>query len=185
MSDKQQSGSFSLHNDTVDELLAHFGIETFVAYAIITRFEQLREFPSYEIIEALTYLRPHHIDMALENLHEWGLITDEDVVANIESRLAERARRNTPRHGPSKPNRRMLAVGARDGWNCHYCGVALTSKLNEPNSANTDHKVPRSKGGSDDLDNLVLACARCNTRKHARYTYDEFLALVCSECSEP
>jgi len=49
----------------------------------------------------------------------------------------------------------------RDGRVCHYCGKALPLK----SSACLDHVVPRSKGGSDDPDNLVVACKRCNTQK--------------------
>lgn len=34
--------------------------------------------------------------------------------------------------------------------------------------AHRDHIEPSSKGGSDDLDNLVLACDECNGQKKAR-----------------
>jgi 5-methylcytosine-specific restriction endonuclease McrA len=37
-----------------------------------------------------------------------------------------------------------------------------------------DHQIPTSRGGTDDLDNLVLACARCNARKNNK-TADEYL----------
>ncbi len=43
------------------------------------------------------------------------------------------------------------------GWKCEYCGAAL----NEHN-ASIDHKVPRSKGGTDRRDNLAAACRQCN-----------------------
>lgn len=33
---------------------------------------------------------------------------------------------------------------------------------------NTDHIVPRSLGGNDDLDNLQIACHRCNQKKGNR-----------------
>lgn len=39
-----------------------------------------------------------------------------------------------------------------------------------------DHMVPRSKGGADHLDNLVLACTQCNQQKKAR-SYEEFVNL--------
>lgn len=42
---------------------------------------------------------------------------------------------------------------------CEFCGV------HEDNAGATltiDHFQPRSKGGSDDLDNLVYACPSCN-----------------------
>lgn len=41
--------------------------------------------------------------------------------------------------------------------NCWYCGVSDPSTV--------DHVHPIVKGGSDDLDNLVLACKSCNSSK--------------------
>ena len=43
---------------------------------------------------------------------------------------------------------------------CFYCGVKLKRRF-----ATVDHVVPRSKGGSEQRQNLVLACRRCNERK--------------------
>ncbi len=40
---------------------------------------------------------------------------------------------------------------------CWYCGCFEISTV--------DHVVPKSKGGSDDLDNLVLCCKSCNSKK--------------------
>jgi len=48
-------------------------------------------------------------------------------------------------------------VLARDRFRCHWCGRRATT---------VDHLVPRALGGSDyDLDNLVAACADCNSRR--------------------
>ncbi|MGI9142010.1 MAG: HNH endonuclease, partial [Fluviibacter sp.] len=52
------------------------------------------------------------------------------------------------------------AVLARDNHICAYC---LSDQANT-----VDHVVPRSKGGTDDLDNLVAACMSCNSSKQAR-----------------
>lgn len=43
--------------------------------------------------------------------------------------------------------------------------------------AETDHKTPRCLGGGDQLENLVLACGPCNSRKGKR-PYAEFMALT-------
>ncbi|TBR56857.1 hypothetical protein B4U84_27955 [Westiellopsis prolifica IICB1] len=43
---------------------------------------------------------------------------------------------------------------------CAYCGSNLKVTL--------DHFIPLSKGGPDCIGNLVPACSRCNTSKHAR-----------------
>ncbi|MCX7703075.1 MAG: HNH endonuclease [Planctomycetota bacterium] len=49
---------------------------------------------------------------------------------------------------------------ARDGCTCQYCGRRLP-----PSRLTIDHIIPRSRGGSDDWDNLVVACIDCNIRK--------------------
>lgn len=54
----------------------------------------------------------------------------------------------------------------RDGDGCHYCGRAFgEEKLNR---RTLDHKIPRSAGGNNNEDNLVLACARCNVLKGSK-----------------
>jgi len=40
-----------------------------------------------------------------------------------------------------------------------------------------DHKIPTNKGGTDDVENLVVACRRCNIIKKDR-TYNEFKRLM-------
>lgn len=50
-------------------------------------------------------------------------------------------------------------IRRRDGGRCRYCGT-LGSCL--------DHVFPHSKGGADTMENLVLACERCNTLVGAR-----------------
>ena len=44
---------------------------------------------------------------------------------------------------------------------CGYCGAQNTR-------LEVDHIVPRSKGGSNDPDNLQVLCARCNRGKSNR-----------------
>ncbi len=41
---------------------------------------------------------------------------------------------------------------------CQWCGESFT----KANPATTNHVVPRSKGGSDNWNNLVLSCHTCN-----------------------
>lgn len=43
---------------------------------------------------------------------------------------------------------------------CSYCNRRLTKK-----SATLDHRIPLSQGGTDDWENLVLSCWRCNECK--------------------
>lgn len=56
-----------------------------------------------------------------------------------------------------------FAVLRRDGFRCAYCGRG------EPEGVrlHIDHIVPVARGGRNDLDNLVTACADCNLGKSA------------------
>jgi 5-methylcytosine-specific restriction endonuclease McrA len=54
-------------------------------------------------------------------------------------------------------------IAARDSHRCIYCGATAEESGSH---LHLDHVVPRSAGGSDTADNLVLACRACNcTRK--------------------
>lgn len=54
---------------------------------------------------------------------------------------------------------------------CLHCNAHLTVSLDgEPISrATIEHIVPRGAGGTDALENLGLACARCNQGKGSRH----------------
>ncbi|MCT2898505.1 HNH endonuclease [Lentilactobacillus buchneri] len=49
-------------------------------------------------------------------------------------------------------------VFQRDDYTCRYCGK-------RGGLLEADHVIPFSKGGSDDISNLVTACRRCNRQK--------------------
>lgn len=46
---------------------------------------------------------------------------------------------------------------------CEYC---LSPADFSPGPFSIEHIVPKTKGGSDDLDNLAFACQGCNGRKY-------------------
>ena len=54
------------------------------------------------------------------------------------------------------------AVAERAGFCCEYCLSQLKFSVD---SLSVEHIVPRSRGGRDDLENLGLACQRCNNHK--------------------
>lgn len=98
-------------------------------------------------------------------------------------------------------------IANRDGgWYCHYCKKPIipagtlkddpryykletsvdewgnvhsqhTPIGNYQSASAVDHKQPVSKGGSNELDNLVLTCWFCNSQKGDK-TYDEYLAWL-------
>ena len=50
--------------------------------------------------------------------------------------------------------------------NCTICGVGLDYEYSRrPNSAEVDHVIPYSKGGTDTLGNTTVICRWCNQRK--------------------
>jgi hypothetical protein len=53
---------------------------------------------------------------------------------------------------------------------CFYCGQLLRD-------FHIDHKIPVSRGGSNDISNIVISCALCNRRKYTK-TAEEFIALI-------
>lgn len=53
-------------------------------------------------------------------------------------------------------------VFKRDGFTCQYCGRKTPEVVLE-----VDHIIPKSKGGGDELENLVTSCWECNRGKGA------------------
>lgn len=84
-------------------------------------------------------------------------------------RLGRALGRFRARRGAARAARRNRATGTR----CAYCGVAFEGS--GARSRTVDHRLPRSRGGTDGLANLVFACRACNQRKADR-PEPEFLA---------
>lgn len=64
---------------------------------------------------------------------------------------------------PTAAERRLAVAKLQGGFFCYYCQDARDADIKA--SLIVEHIVPRCRGGSDDLRNLVLACNSCNTRK--------------------
>ncbi len=56
---------------------------------------------------------------------------------------------------------------------CIHCQrkLALRADGTPLNGATLEHIVPKNHGGSDELDNLAIACARCNSEKGLRHDH--------------
>lgn len=61
----------------------------------------------------------------------------------------------------------------RDGGVCQYTGRKLPRK-----QLNIDHVIPRTKGGKDTWENLVLSDAELNRRKGNRFNHEIGLKLI-------
>ena len=58
-------------------------------------------------------------------------------------------------------------VFQRDGFTCQYCGGKPPEVVLE-----VDHIMPRSKNGSDDMENLITSCFDCNRGKRDKNLTD-------------
>ncbi len=67
----------------------------------------------------------------------------------------------TPRISQALRNR--VAVAAR-----HRCGYCLTAERVVGRLLEIDHILPEAQGGTNDEDNLWLACPMCNSHKSDR-----------------
>lgn len=62
------------------------------------------------------------------------------------------------RTAKEKPTK--AAIYRRDNHTCQYCGSTRNLTI--------DHVIPRCRGGSDQWENLTIACNTCNTRKGSK-----------------
>ena len=71
----------------------------------------------------------------------------------------------------AKPGQKMRhMVIARDGKRCRYCGVVVyegrrKKSLGKKTMLVIDHVYPRNRGGTNNINNLVVACKACDDRK--------------------
>jgi 5-methylcytosine-specific restriction endonuclease McrA len=66
---------------------------------------------------------------------------------------------------PSLTSQQKQAVAQRAAYCCEYCRCQAKYA---PDPFSIEHIVPRSKGGTDNLYNLALACQGCNNRKYVQ-----------------
>lgn len=101
-----------------------------------------------------------------------------DRVRELKRADYEKNREDYMRRARERRARKALAIGthteaefralvAAYGGRCAYCGAS--GKMTR------DHKTPLYRGGSDDISNILPACAPCNARKGTR-TREEFVA---------
>ncbi len=120
--------------------------------------EDLSQYP--ELIELLGPYREHFIGWAgLSRVHHEGNIREE-VKEFLELPWMKRAFFK----GWIELRKKIIN---RDGRVCYYCGRT-------PIKIEIDHKLPISRGGTNDENNLVVSCQKCNRSKRNK-TVKEFL----------
>lgn len=115
---------------------------------------------------------------AIRLLADHGLSIDEIIQVALAMESAPQRAGKSKAAGPKyrRPNHAewtpvRLAVLERDGEVCAYC-----SSLNGP--FEVDHVIPWTRGGSHEMDNLVVACRPCNRSKKDK-TPEEWKGRTC------
>ena len=71
--------------------------------------------------------------------------------------------------GNGRMARKLKTLMLRDDGLCRHCGgpVRIINDYynTSPDRATADHTIPQSKGGTDRIDNLLLACYPCNNAR--------------------
>jgi hypothetical protein len=95
-----------------------------------------------------------------------------------------------PRGEMMQPKRIPMAaerirLGAESGWKCFYCNKN-GSEIDGPDGRpwHVDHAYPLSRGGDDEKDNHVLACATCNLAKKTKTAMEYFRHKRTSEAPD-
>ena len=114
---------------------------------------------------------------------------------NKENTLRKSIEKKEPRYTRANPKSWMeivrLLADRYGGWDCYYCGRALApvgdpgyrvedyfevhyfadtgvvcaSEIDHP-MPEVEHLTPKSRGGSNYISNLALACSSCNNQKN-------------------
>ena len=73
-----------------------------------------------------------------------------------------RKRHAQGKHSPAE----VVEQYKRQHGKCYYCNCKLG------NAYHVDHVIPLSRGGSNGIDNIVIACPSCNMHKHDKLPHE-------------
>ena len=125
--------------------------------------------PGYDIRYAASHPEYHQRHLALgrkwyqanasnkaEYNRQWAKANPERIKSHWATRRARKLQIRCE-------NISRLFVIERDNSTCYLCGDLCPSE-----QIHIDHVIPLKRGGSHTYDNVRVACARCNHRKHTR-----------------
>jgi 5-methylcytosine-specific restriction endonuclease McrA len=79
-----------------------------------------------------------------------------------------------PFNNETKPHlgwatKRVLKLIERDGNKCFWCGKECDpyAKQSKAHRATVEHLIRLADGGTGRMENLVVACRRCNNTRHS------------------
>jgi len=103
--------------------------------------------------------REVHPDKARECNHQWCK-KNPDKRREIVRRDGSKRRAAKLKNGGEFTRKEFTDLCKVSVWQCTYCGCNLT-----PETVTADHKIPLSRGGSNDISNITIACVSCNCSK--------------------
>jgi 5-methylcytosine-specific restriction endonuclease McrA len=85
----------------------------------------------------------------------------------------------------SKTIHMRCRLAEAQSWRCCWCGDPCIPEPNTKKSATIEHVTPRSMGGTDEWENLAMACADCNHRRGVASIEDMMAGLVTRRKATP
>lgn len=136
--------------------------------------ERLREEPhhtsikDYDILAFDFHEDPTLIKSVIEDFDLFKFTDDNKrFYSDILNKWMEFSRKRMHEINIKEWHRIAHLVFERDSYTCQYCG-----KIG--GILEIDHIIPFSKGGPDDMSNLITSCRRCNRQKKDK-TVEEFI----------
>lgn len=99
-----------------------------------------------------------------------GTVVNEPVVIRLNRYI------KVPRTLRESISKRVLF--ARDNYTCQYCGKHERDLRGKRNRLTVDHIKPKSQGGPNHWENVVVACYYCNIRKRDRTPFQANMKFV-------
>lgn len=104
-----------------------------------------------------------HRDKHVESNRKWRLKNPEKYLALARKHdLIKKDRLVNAGEIPTTEQIRELIIQSRK--HCFWCDKIVKDK-----DLNIDHLYPLAKGGTNNINNLVVSCGLCNRRKHAKH----------------
>lgn len=123
--------------------------------------------------------------MLVEAMAEGGDERDGVVVSPVDRKAAEieaawaEYERGAWQVLATRRRKRLTTLAEAQNWRCCYCGCRMqrSTGLDEPQDATIEHILCRCHGGTDDPDNLVVACRICNGARANAYWPEHWKVL--------
>lgn len=133
------------------------------------------DYPAYaeHLVEVGLWSREEHEGRMHYRFHDWTDYNDDR--ETVLSDRAAKAMRAALHRDPAL----ISAIKRRDKDRCRYCGTQVNWRASRGKAAATyDHVKPIDLGGTNVLDNVVVACKGCNDRKNKRLPRDAGMRVL-------